>query len=103
MSVGLVPCVSTHSPFFDAWIVNNSIFRSINVGSDGGYKALRASALSTFVNMVHDTWRMGLNARKMHLEAAFYAIYVSVQPLRLAFDILHFSTMSWLMSDDFTT
>jgi hypothetical protein len=26
IKVGLMPCVSTHSPSFDAWIVNNSIF-----------------------------------------------------------------------------
>jgi hypothetical protein len=42
-----------HSPFFDAWIVNNSIFRSINVrerlskyNSVSGHKALCASAIS---------------------------------------------------------
>ena len=42
--------------------------------SDGGHKALRASAISAFVNMVHEARLMWLDARKMHLGAAFYAI-----------------------------
>ena len=65
--------------------------------SDGGDKALRASAISAFVNVMHEARRMRLDARKMHLGTAFHAIHVSVQPLRLALSVRHFSTPGWLL------
>ena len=63
-----------------------------SVALDGGHKALRASAISAFVNMVHEARLMWLDARKMHLRAAFYAIYFLVQPLGFAFTIWHIPT-----------
>ena len=44
------------------------------IASNGGHEALRASAISAFVNMVHEARLMRLDARKMHLGTAFYAI-----------------------------
>ncbi len=60
---------------------------------NGGHKALRASAISAFVNMVHKARLMWLDARKMHLETAFYAIKFLVQPLGFAFTIWHIPTI----------
>ena len=65
---------------------------------------MRASAISAFVNMVHEARLMWLDARKMHLGAAFHAIYVPVQPLRLALDVWHFTIIKMAgCRDDFTT
>ena len=63
------------------------------MASNGGHKALRASAISAFVNMVHEPRLMWLDARKMHLGAAIYAIYFLVQPLGFAFMIWHNPTI----------
>jgi len=63
-----VPCVSTHLPSFDAWIVKVSIFpQSTKKRSDSGHKALRASAIFAFVNVMDETGLMRLDAGKMHL------------------------------------
>ena len=59
--------------------------------SDGGDKALRTSTIPALVNVMHEARRMWLDARKVHLGAAFHAIYVSVQPLGLALTVWHFS------------
>ena len=113
VSVGLVSCVSTHLPSFDAWIVKASIFPSINVQnsfvagpdsdqrpeinpmlfSNGGDKALRASAISAFVNVMDEACRVGLDARKVHFGTALYAINIFVQTLGLALTVWHFSTI----------
>lgn len=67
--------------------------KNSSMASNGGHKALRASAISAFVNMVHEARLMWLDARKMHLGAAFYAIYLLVQPLGFAFTIWHIPTI----------
>ena len=54
---------------------------------------MRASAISAFVNMVHEARLMWLDARKMHLGAAFYAIQFLAQPLGFAFTIWHIPTI----------
>jgi len=54
----------------------NKLHDEISI-SDGGDKALRASAISAFVNMMHEAWRVWLGAGKAHLGVAFYAIEVS--------------------------
>ena len=61
--------------------------------SYGGDKALRASTFSAFVNVVDEACRMRLDTRKVHLGTAFYAVYVSVQPLRPALTVSHCSIM----------
>ena len=94
VSVGLVPCVSTHLPSFDAWIVKASIVSSINVQnssvagpdseqrpetqfklfSNGGDQALRASAISAFVDVMDEAWLVRLDAGKVHLGTTSYAV-----------------------------
>ena len=111
--MGLVPRVSTHLPSFDAWIVKASIFTSINVQnsfvdgpdsdqrpetqsklfSNGGDKALRASAISAFVDVMDEACRVGLDARKVHFGTTLYAINIFVQTLGLALPVWHYSTI----------
>ena len=94
ISVGLVPCVSTHLPSFDAWIVKASIFpqsmfpksfvadpdsdqrreTQFKLFSKGGDKALRATEISAFVNVMDKTRFVRLDAGKMHLGTTFNAI-----------------------------
>jgi hypothetical protein len=73
--------------------VRGKLSKNSSMASNGGHKALRASAISAFVNMVHEARLMRLDARKMHLGAAFYAIYFLVQPLGFAFIIWHNPTI----------